>query len=182
MNRVCALLCLFSLCVAQLQTTESMQLFSCNASNPNQVFDYTAEQTFRGRSSDLCIAASGSSGVQTLWPAVCGTGEPLQKFVVDASGRIRLAGTELVMNVPGSRVYNFAVVALAPNSTVIPQANELFAYNASSGLILGVESGLCVDAGSTTPLTFLATVFGDHMVLQVRPLTVCEWASGCGMH
>jgi hypothetical protein len=166
---------IFAVCSSQQEehtlgaTAESLQLYSCNSSNPNQAYEY-ANQTFRGRFSGLCITASGSSGAQTMWPATCEAGNPLQLFVVEESGRIQLAGTTLVMNVPGSRTYDFAVVTLAPNSTTLPEANERFLYNASTGLIIGEESGLCVDAGSTTPLTFLATVFGDHMVLQVRTL------------
>lgn len=199
MHRVGALFALLSVCFAQLHSTGSMQLYGCNASSPNQVYDYTAQQTFQGRFSGLCITASGSSGAQTLWPVTCEVGEPLQKFVVEVGGRIRLATTNLVLNVPGSRVYDFAEVALSPNSTVAPEANERFSYNTSTGLILGDESGLCVDAGTTAPLTFLATVFGEHMVLQVccalralcrvmaqiGPYLFTEGAPGCrnlGLH
>ena len=151
-----------------------MQLYGCNASSPNQVFDYTTDQTFRGRFSDLCMTASGSTGEQTVWPSACVAGAALQKFVISTDGRIQLDATALVLNVPGNRVYDFAVVALAPNSTVTPQANERFTYNSSSGLILGDESGLCIDAGTSAPLTFLARVFGNHMVLQVKCLCVNE--------
>lgn len=35
-----------------------------------------------------------------------------------------------------------------------------------SGLIVALQSGLCVDAGSSLPLPLLASIFQNHMVLQ----------------
>ena len=156
-----------------------MQIFACNASSPNQVFDYTVDMTLRGRLTGLCITATtGGSAQSPLWPAPCVDGDPSQFFTFEGNGHVRLvnktacdyqpcaAGTCCeCFDVLGGGVASGTELGLFPCAT--PTApNEAFTYDAQTGLLRGTESGLCADAGSAAPQPLLASYFQDHMVLQ----------------
>lgn len=156
-----------------------MQIFACDSTSPNQVFDYTSNGTLRGRLTGLCITATtGGAGESPLWPAPCVDGDPSQVFLIEGNGHIRLenrttcdyqpcaAGTCCeCFDVLGGGVASGTELALYPCAS--PTApNEAFTYDAQTGLLRGTESGLCADAGSRAPLPLLASYFQDHMVLQ----------------
>lgn len=156
-----------------------MQIYPCDPTNPNQIFDYTANFTLRGRKSDLCITATtGGAAASPLWPAPCVDNDPSQAFTFEGNGHVRLINTTACnyqpcaagtccecFDVLGGGVASGTELALYPCAT--PTAsNEKFEYNPSTGLLLGVSSGLCADAGTIPPRPLLASYFHDHMVLQ----------------
>ena len=167
-----------------------LEVQSCQPGVATQTWTLSADGSIRNTASGLCITAAGSGNPEPgpLTTEVCAS--PVngrQVFDADAlTGIVSLRGSSpaLVMNASfGSWNYGwvrpYAPLGLAYAAGVSPSNStgyapfQTFVVNSPTpGSIVAnastLSASVCVDAGFRAPLTLVASVFGSHMILQVR--------------